>query len=104
MLWELLAGKRPFEDGHANGNWTEILTGMLQRRQAGVTPEMLAQLPADCPPGLKDVLLECLPLFATSVMPTRQNWRRELESAVGLGAGAVATPAMHSQTSSAAMA
>ena len=35
MLWELLTGKRPFDDSQPDGNWTETLNEMLERRRGG---------------------------------------------------------------------
>ncbi len=60
MLWELLTGSRPFPDERPTGNWSAQLTTMVARRTAGIDPPTLASLPADCPPGLRDVLLKCL--------------------------------------------
>lgn len=79
MLWELLTGKRPFDDSQPNGNWLEMVKQMLERRQAGVPPEAIAQLPPNCPPGLKDVLLKCLAFDRDERFATANELERELE-------------------------
>jgi serine/threonine protein kinase len=84
MLWELLTGKRPFEDAPGDGNWTDTLEKMLWRRHDGVPAEAIALLPPDCPPGLKDVLLKC------SVLQSRGPLRDRRRS--GAGAGALPPP------------
>jgi serine/threonine protein kinase len=58
-LWELLTGERPFADELAAG-WSNTLAEMAARRRAGVAPEVVAQLPPQCPPGLVAALLACL--------------------------------------------
>ena len=60
MLWELLTGMRPFPDEKPTNNWSALLTTMVARRTAGVEPQALTRLPADCPPGLREVLVKCL--------------------------------------------
>ncbi|QDU41080.1 Serine/threonine-protein kinase PrkC [Maioricimonas rarisocia] len=59
MLWELLTGRRPFDDS-VNAGWANAVDTMLQSRQRGVPPEVIAQLPKDCPAALRRVLLRCL--------------------------------------------
>ncbi|MGV9610755.1 serine/threonine protein kinase [Nocardia xishanensis] len=54
LLWELLTGTRPFADEPAT------VEAALLARRAGVPAAALAQLPADCPPALRRVLLTCL--------------------------------------------
>ncbi|MFD6102915.1 serine/threonine-protein kinase [Nocardia salmonicida] len=63
LLWELLTGAKPFDDTGADdpawGDQTR-LEAMLASRSAGVSPTALQQLPPDCPPALRRVLLRCL--------------------------------------------
>ncbi|WKG09945.1 serine/threonine-protein kinase [Nocardia sp. PE-7] len=63
LLWELLTGTKPFDDTGADdpawGDQTR-LDAMLTSRSAGVSPTALQQLPPDCPPALRRVLLRCL--------------------------------------------
>ncbi|MFD4368877.1 serine/threonine-protein kinase [Rhodococcus sp. NPDC058521] len=60
MLWELLTGRRPFEDGAASADSLVALQGMLDRRRAGVPDGFVDLLPDDCPAALRRVLLTCL--------------------------------------------
>jgi eukaryotic-like serine/threonine-protein kinase len=57
LLWELLAGRRPFRDDQLRGDWAGTLARMTERRRAGVDPADTAALPADLPRGLAEVLL-----------------------------------------------
>ena len=50
ILWELLAGRRPFRDDALAGDWGQMLARMTERRRAGVDPAEIAALPAG-PPG-----------------------------------------------------
>lgn len=60
LLWELLCGRRPFADDVPQGNWSQVLSRMIDIRRSGVEPHALAQLPSQTPTGLKRVLLKCL--------------------------------------------
>ncbi|MFD3463633.1 serine/threonine-protein kinase [Nocardia fluminea] len=63
LLWELLTGTKPFDDTGADdpawGDQTR-LEAMLTSRSEGVSEAALQQLPPDCPPALRRVLLRCL--------------------------------------------
>jgi eukaryotic-like serine/threonine-protein kinase len=63
MLWELLAGRRPFRDEHLpneGGNSLVRLQRMIEtRRQANFT-QLCEQLPEDCPESLREVLIKAL--------------------------------------------
>ncbi|MBL9125565.1 MAG: serine/threonine protein kinase [Planctomycetaceae bacterium] len=60
VLWELLTGYRPFIDRPLDGSWADNLSQLLATRAAGPDPQRVAQLPAQLPPGLDQVLLACL--------------------------------------------
>ncbi|MFI6870653.1 protein kinase [Nocardia sp. NPDC050406] len=63
LLWEMLTGATPFDDTHAVAAadvGPDDLTDLMLRRRAGVPESALAALPADTPPALRRVLLECL--------------------------------------------
>lgn len=60
MLWELLCGQRPFQDEEVGIGWTATLEAMTDSRREGVPQEAINALPADLPPGMKEVLLECI--------------------------------------------
>jgi eukaryotic-like serine/threonine-protein kinase len=57
ILWELLAGRRPFRDDGLREDWGLTLARMTEQRRAGVDPAETAALPADRPLGLDQVLL-----------------------------------------------
>ncbi|MEX2288375.1 MAG: serine/threonine-protein kinase [Planctomycetaceae bacterium] len=79
VLWELLAGSRPFNDTQAEGGWSKTLTSMTARRKIGLTDETLAQLPADCPPGLVRNLTKCLAPQPKDRWASGQELARQLE-------------------------
>lgn len=56
VLWELLAGSRPFPDVPD----ADPLDGMLALRESGVRGDAQAALPSDCPATLVRVLRTCL--------------------------------------------
>ncbi|MDA7980040.1 MAG: protein kinase [Pirellulales bacterium] len=60
MLWELLAGRRPFEDRVLPEGWPATIERMHAERQHGVSEKAHAQLPTGCPAMLKKVLLKAL--------------------------------------------
>ncbi|MGV9611494.1 serine/threonine-protein kinase [Nocardia xishanensis] len=60
MLWELLTGHRPFADEKSAGESQTSLARMLELRRRPIDPKFLSDLPPDCPPALRQVLLKCL--------------------------------------------
>lgn len=60
MLWELVCGRRPFDDADVEADSLLALEAMIDRRGRDVDPQMYTQLPADCPITLRRVLLTCL--------------------------------------------
>jgi serine/threonine protein kinase len=60
MLWELLAGRRPFDDETQAGDSSTSLERMLTLRRDGIPEDRLDDLPDDCPATLRRVLLTCL--------------------------------------------
>ena len=57
LLWELLAGRRPFRDDALPDDWEKMLARMTEQRRTGVPPAETAALPADRPRGLEQALL-----------------------------------------------
>lgn len=60
MLWELLVGLRPFDDGPSDGGSLAHIQRMIDRRHYADFKEMCQALPSDCPESLRQVLLKCL--------------------------------------------
>lgn len=60
LMWELLAGSRPFTDELVSGNWSQTLAGMAAQRRRGIDSAALARLPLNCPASLRKILLTCL--------------------------------------------
>ena len=81
MLWELLTGKRPFPDCPPSSNWSATLDTMLEDRKKGVATAVIGQLPRDCPPGLKQILLSCLAVDRDK-RPSAALLSRQLELAL----------------------
>ena len=79
MLWELLAGSRPFPDEPADGGWNATLDAMLARRRAGLSATAMALLPANTPPGLLDALRRALEADPARRYASAREFGRELE-------------------------
>jgi serine/threonine protein kinase len=62
MLWELLAGRRPFRDEGAPGDGGSLvkLQRMIESRRQTDLAKLAADLPKDCPESLRKVLVKCL--------------------------------------------
>ncbi|WP_245672363.1 serine/threonine-protein kinase [Nocardia anaemiae] len=60
MLWELLTGRRPFDDETDIGDSATSLERMLAHRRRGIRHSDLDELPLDCPATLRRVLTTCL--------------------------------------------
>jgi eukaryotic-like serine/threonine-protein kinase len=59
LLWELLTGRRPFDDEKLDGPWSRTLDAMIDRRQRGPEVDGVI-LPPHCPRDLLGVLRKCL--------------------------------------------
>ena len=63
MLWELLAGRRPFRDEQlpADGSGSLVrLQRMIEARRQADFKQLAEQLPDDCPASVREVLTRCL--------------------------------------------
>ncbi len=79
MLWELLAGERPFDDGFPQGSFLSTLDEMIERRRYGITSEAISKLPDDCPPGLQRVLITALQSNIEKRFQTGKELSKQLE-------------------------
>jgi serine/threonine protein kinase len=78
-LWELLTGRRPFPDEQLEGDWNETLEALVIRRRAGLDAVTLQSLPANLPPGLRDVLVRCLAADADQRYANAGELARDLD-------------------------
>ncbi|HUG90549.1 MAG TPA: serine/threonine-protein kinase [Planctomycetaceae bacterium] len=60
LLWELLTGRRPFDDSQDTGSLPLRLDRMIARRQQPIPSASYERLPPDWPRGLIHVLQRCL--------------------------------------------
>jgi hypothetical protein len=60
LLWELLCGRRPFDDGPSEGGSLAQIQRMIDRRHYADFSELCQKLPPDCPESLRKVLIKCL--------------------------------------------
>jgi serine/threonine protein kinase len=60
LLWELLSGRRPFDDGPSEGGSLAQIQRMIDRRHYADFGELCEKLPPDCPESLRKVLVKCL--------------------------------------------
>ena len=60
MLWELLCGVRPFDDGPSDGGSLAHIQRMIDRRHYADFGELCRSLPANCPESLRRGLVKCL--------------------------------------------
>ncbi|MGV9662939.1 serine/threonine-protein kinase [Nocardia niigatensis] len=60
MLWELLTGRKPFEDDEVTGGDRTTLDAMLERRSHSPRKLPYQDLPADCPESLQRALVRAL--------------------------------------------
>ncbi|MFV2068952.1 MAG: serine/threonine-protein kinase [Pirellulales bacterium] len=60
VLFELLAGRRPFDDPHGQSNRTAAMQRMIDERSRADVDRIGSLLPADSPDSLAQVLARCL--------------------------------------------
>lgn len=78
LLWELLTGKRPFEDEKLDGPWSRTLDAMIDRRLAG--PEIDGvTVPPGCPRDLLRVLQKCMAAEPNDRWQTGAELAQQLE-------------------------
>jgi serine/threonine protein kinase len=79
LLWELLTGRRPFEDDALDQGWSRVIDSMIDSRRTGIAPEHVAQFPPDAPPELQDILRRCLAADPAQRFASADDLARQLE-------------------------
>lgn len=90
-LWELLAGRRPFDDKRPE-TITGALASLIANRRLGIPDEALIDLPHDAPPGLIVALRRALAPNAADRFADAGEFARRLELCVHPAAEAVVEP------------
>ncbi|MEC3914106.1 serine/threonine-protein kinase [Nocardia sp. CDC160] len=96
VLWELLTGRRPFDDENRAGDSESSLERMLRLRGHEIDPRYLDDLPPDCPPTLRRVLLKCLAPDREDRWPTGAALAQQLELCLDQRARDLVDPPEHS--------
>ncbi|MEC3957994.1 serine/threonine-protein kinase [Nocardia sp. CDC153] len=96
VLWELLTGRRPFDDENRAGDSESSLERMLRLRGHAIDPRYLDDLPPDCPPTLRRVLLKCLAPDREDRWPTGAALAQQLELCLDQRARDLVDPPEHS--------
>lgn len=98
VLYELLNGERPFGEEHITGNWSETLSGMIQRRQEGIdkSRQLLNRSGTardnDCPQLLLDAIDRCLQPEIEKRFSSAAELKRQLDWAAQPGTRQVLEP------------
>ncbi len=78
LLWEMLCGRRPFDDEDDEEKTLARIQRMIDRRQYADFGELAEQLPRDCPEALKQVLLRLLQSRQDERYSTAEEVARDL--------------------------
>lgn len=79
LLWELLTGRKPFDDDGVTGGDRTALDGMLERRSGSPKALPYQDLPADCPAALRRVLVRALEPDPDKRWPSGADMAQQLE-------------------------
>ncbi|WP_370512253.1 serine/threonine-protein kinase [Skermania sp. ID1734] len=96
LLWELLTGRKPFDDGDIVGGDTTTLDAMLSRRHGGITEQSIERLPPNCSAALRRVLLTCLAANPAERWPTGAALAQQFEVCLDARACDLVDPPAHS--------
>ncbi|MFJ9367465.1 serine/threonine-protein kinase [Nocardia sp. NPDC101769] len=96
VLWELLTGRRPFDDGDGAGESEQSLQAMIDRRRRPVDATLEAELPPDCPALLRHALLTCLAPDPADRYPSGAELAQRLELSQDRAARDLVDPPAHS--------
>lgn len=76
LLWELLAGERPFADAAATA---DLRTGLAEMVELRRTQSLAGKLPGDLPDGLAETLSRCLAFDRDQRFASARELERQLE-------------------------
>ncbi|MFI6042663.1 serine/threonine-protein kinase [Nocardia sp. NPDC051321] len=79
VLWELLTGRKPFDDDSVTGGDRTALDGMLERRSGSPKALPYQDLPADCPAALERALVRALDPEPGNRWPRGADMAQQLE-------------------------
>ena len=96
VLWELLTGRVPFDDGHDAGETEHSLQAMIERRSAPIAERFEADLPPDTPALLRHALLTCLSPDPDDRYPTGAELAQQLDLSQDRAARDLVDPPAHS--------
>lgn len=96
VLWELLTGRLPFDDGHDAGETEESLQAMIDRRRTPIADHFEADLPPDTPALLRHALLTCLAPDPADRYATGADLAQQLDLSQDRAARDLVDPPTHS--------
>ncbi|MDR7166885.1 serine/threonine protein kinase [Nocardia kruczakiae] len=96
VLWELLTGRLPFDDGHDTGDTEESLQAMIDRRRTPIAARFEADLPPDTPALLRHALLTCLSPDPADRYATGADLAQQLDLSQDRAARDLVDPPTHS--------
>ncbi|CAM4504949.1 serine/threonine-protein kinase [Nocardia ninae] len=79
VLWELLTGRKPFDDDSVTGGDRTALDGMLERRSGSPKALPYQDLPPDCPAALERALVRALDPEPDNRWPCGADMAQQLE-------------------------
>ncbi|KAA8886139.1 serine/threonine protein kinase [Nocardia colli] len=79
VLWELLTGRKPFDDDSVTGGDRTALDGMLERRSGSPKALPYQDLPPDCPAALERALVRALDPEPDNRWPRGADMAQQLE-------------------------
>ncbi|WP_433677774.1 serine/threonine-protein kinase [Nocardia sp. CA-119907] len=96
VLWELLTGRLPFDDGRSAGESDTSLERMIELRRRPIAARFAADIPPDCPAVLQHALLTCLSPDPADRFATGAELANQLDLTLDRAARDLVDPPSHS--------
>ncbi|MEU0505683.1 serine/threonine-protein kinase [Nocardia sp. NPDC005998] len=96
VLWELLTGRVPFDDGRSAGESDASLERMIALRRRPIVDRLAADIPPDCPAVLQHALLTCLAPDPADRFATGAELANQLDLTLDRAARDLVDPPSHS--------